>query len=164
MTGLPQLPCACASLRRAARAVSRLYDDRLRHTGLGPTQLKLLQVLTRRGEVAQTELGELLATDVTTLSRTLRPLKQSGWIRSRAGDDRRVVNWSITASGTRKLEAALPAWESVQSELRSRLGADRWKDLLSELTLVAEATATLQFSGSIAPPSTPQPPRKVRAR
>ncbi|HZD40950.1 MAG TPA: hypothetical protein VE131_09530 [Terriglobales bacterium] len=42
---LPVLPCACANLRRAARAVTRLYDQELRGTGLNVTQLTLLQAL-----------------------------------------------------------------------------------------------------------------------
>lgn len=136
---LPALPCACASLRRAARAVSQLYDEQFRGTGLRVTQFTLLQVLARGGELMQGELGDLLAIDSTTLTRTLGPLERAGWIRARSGDDRRTRYWSLTAAGKQRLTAAQSAWESAQNRLRRRLGNERWSSLLSDLTHVAEA-------------------------
>src|SRR5205814_7016460 len=38
---LPPLVCACASLRRAARAVTHAYDAELRKTGVNPMQFTL---------------------------------------------------------------------------------------------------------------------------
>ena len=46
---LPALPCACANLRRAARAVTRGYEAALKGTGLKPTQHTLLQALELLG-------------------------------------------------------------------------------------------------------------------
>ncbi len=40
-------------------------------------------------------LGEILALDSTTLSRTLRPLESEGSIRSRPGEDRRERHWEL---------------------------------------------------------------------
>ena len=40
-----ELPCACANLRRAARTVTKLYEDQLRDSGLRATQFTLLQAL-----------------------------------------------------------------------------------------------------------------------
>src|SRR5437762_9475584 len=131
------LPCACASLRRAARAVTQIYDDALRSTGLRATQFTLLQVLGRRGELTQADIGDFLAVDSTTLSRTLRPLESKGWIRARAGDDRRERHWSLTSSGERKLDAATPAWEASQARLRRRVGNERWHSILADLAAIA---------------------------
>lgn len=136
---LPTLDCACASLRRAARAVTQAYDRELHGIGMNPTQFTLLQALARVGEVPQKALGELLAIDTTTLTRTLEPLHRSGWIRSRPGADRRERYWSITALGERQRARVLPAWEAAQSRLRARLGADRFRALLEELAVVAAA-------------------------
>src|SRR5882762_3786348 len=41
---LPVLPCACANLRRAARAVTRMYNQELRASGLELTQFTLTLV------------------------------------------------------------------------------------------------------------------------
>ena len=106
---------------------------------MNPTQFTLLHFLSKLGEVSQGKLGELLAIDTTTLTRTLEPLRKSGWIRARAGDDRRQRHWSITPAGERRRAAAAPRWEAAQARLRKRLGAGRFQSLLSELAVVAES-------------------------
>lgn len=139
--GLPVLPCACANLRRAARAVTRLYGAMLRGTGLNVPQFTLLQVLQRQSALPMTQaaLGEILALDSTTLTRTLAPLVERRWIRSRPGADRRAREWTITEAGQRAFARAQPRWVRVQDRLRTRLGDERWESLLAELTSVAAA-------------------------
>jgi len=134
---LPTLPCACASLRRAARAVSQLYEAELRPTGLRATQFTLLQVLAGRGELMHGALGELLAIDSTTLSRTLRPLERAGLIRARPGGDRRERYWTITAAGKRRLAQVKPAWEAAQRAMRERVGSETWSAMLDDLASIA---------------------------
>jgi len=136
---LPVLPCACASLRRAARAVTRSYEVALRDTGLKPTQFTLLQALELLGPSPQGALGDLLALDSTTLTRTLGPLERAGWIRAGAGSDRRQLRWALTPAGRRRLDRARPAWKRAQDRLRARLGATPWEPLLADLAAVAGA-------------------------
>jgi DNA-binding MarR family transcriptional regulator len=133
------LPCACASLRRAARAVTRAYEVELRDTGLKPTQFTLLQALELSGPSSQSRLGDLLALDSTTLTRTLAPLERAGWIRAAAGSDRRQVCWALTPAGRQRLARALPAWKRAQARLRARLGATRWNRLSGDLAAVTTA-------------------------
>jgi len=139
---LPALPCACANLRRAARAVTRSYETALKGTGLKPTQHTLLQALERMGLSPQGALGELLAIDSTTLTRTLRPLERAGWVRAASGADRREVRWALTPLGRRRLERARSAWERAQARLRTRLGAEAWARLAADLAAVAGAAKT----------------------
>ncbi len=134
---LPALPCACANLRRAARAVTRGYEAALKATGLTPTQHTLLQALELTGPSPQGALGELLAIDSTTLTRTLRPLERAGWVRAGSGEDRREVRWALTPRGRRRLERARPAWERAQARLRTQLGAEVWARLAADLAAVA---------------------------
>lgn len=75
-TSLPALHCMCANLRRAARAVTRLYNHELQTAGIEITQLTLLMALERTGEISQGELGRLLALDSTSLTRMLRLLEK----------------------------------------------------------------------------------------
>ena len=135
------LHCACASLRRAARAVTHLYDEALRDSGLRATQFTLLQVLDRRGETRQDELADFLAIDSTTLTRTLGPLSKQGLLRARPGTDRRERLWSITPTGKRRLIRLTRVWESVQARLREQLGDVQWSRLLDDLALMAGAAA-----------------------
>lgn len=136
---LPGLPCLCASLRRAARAATQLYDEEMRGSGLTTPQFTLLQVLSRAGALTQGRLGELLALDSTTLSRTLRPLEKSGWIAIRPGEDRRHRHVELAPAGRRKLERAEPRWERAQSRLRALLGGDEWPRTLESLRRLALA-------------------------
>ena len=137
---LPSLPCACANLRRASRAVTQLYDAALRPTGLRITQFTSLQALAIAGEpMTQGALGELLAVDSTTLSRTLRPLERSKWIRRVVGTDARERRIELSAQGRRALERATPAWERAQRRLRAELGTRDWAALEQLLTSAVTA-------------------------
>ena len=133
------LPCACANIRRAARAVTQLYDEALKPSGLRSTQFALLQVLVRAGKATQGRMGEILGIDSTTLSRTLATLESAGWIRSTPGSDRRERYVELTSAGRRLHDRAVPAWEAVQRRYRERLGADKWAEMLTLLTSAAHA-------------------------
>src|ERR1700704_5389899 len=82
---IPALPCICGSFRRTSRALTQLYDQALRPLSLSPTQLTILQVLSRAGEVSQGHLGEMLAMDSTSLTRTLAIMVGPRWITERRG-------------------------------------------------------------------------------
>jgi DNA-binding MarR family transcriptional regulator len=138
---MPMLPCMCASFRRASRALTQLYDQALRPTGLRATQFTLLQALDLAGEVTQGQLGEILAMDSTTLTRTLAIMNRRGWIAGRPGRDRRERRLRLAASGQHQLKRGLEQWEKVQRRLRRRLGANRWHDLLKLTNQVAAMAA-----------------------
>ena len=133
------LPCACASLRRASRAVTQVYDQELRGSGLRVTQFTLLQALELSGNLTQGRLGELLSLDSTTLTRTLRPLLGRGWMRSLPGEDRRERHFQLTPAGRRQLQYARPGWERAQQRLQKVLGARGWQGMETILVGVTEA-------------------------
>lgn len=127
---MPELPCMCASLRRSARALTQMYEAELRPLGLRSSQLTILQVLSRTGELTQKKLGEILAMDSTSLTRTLAVMLREGWITERRGEDRRERWIGMARAGEKKLSKALPAWEKVQDRLRQEIGPQSWKDLM----------------------------------
>jgi len=132
----------CASFRRASRSLTQHYDNALRPLGLRATQFTLLQALSLAGEVSQRTLGEILAIDSTTLTRTLAIMGRRGWIASRSGEDRRERRLSLSEAGRVEFKRALPHWEKVQQELRARLGKQHWNKLLNLANQVtAEVTA-----------------------
>lgn len=137
------LPCACANLRRAARAVTQVYDGELRKVGLRSTQFTLLQVLNEAGPATQGRLGELLCIDSTTLTRTLRPLIESGWIASPPGSDRREHHLQLTPTGRKELKRAQPEWQRAQQRLRKALGERHWAELQALLSRTAQAAQRL---------------------
>ena len=137
---LPTLPCACANLRRAARAVSKLYNRELLSDGIEITQFTLLMTLDHVGEIAQGELGEILALDSTSLTRMLKLLKDHGCVQAKEGDDRRFRLFRLTKAGREKFQQCLPRWRHADEQLRAALGERTMRGLsaaLAEVTRVS---------------------------
>src|ERR1700758_1649837 len=126
---IPMLPCMCANLRRAARAVTQFYGAELRPTGLSSTQFTILQALSLAGDVTQGRLGEILAMDSTTLTRTLGIMNRQGWVSKVHAEDRRQRQLRLTRAGNSELKRATPYWQRSQESLRHQLGNERWNDL-----------------------------------
>jgi DNA-binding MarR family transcriptional regulator len=126
--------CACFSLRKAARAVTQVYDDALRPTGLRSTQFSLLVLLRLAGTVSMTRLAEEAVTDRTTLARNLEVLQRDGLVRVQAGEDARVREVALTRAGIAKLEEAFPYWREAQRSIGRRLGAQRMDRMLADLS------------------------------
>src|SRR6266853_4049961 len=103
----PSLPCMCASFRRASRTLTQLYEDALRPVGLRATQFTVLQALSLAGEVTQGKLGQILAMDSTTLTRTLNIMGRNGWIAKRRGSDRREWRMRLSRAGEIQFKQAL---------------------------------------------------------
>jgi DNA-binding MarR family transcriptional regulator len=136
-----KLGCACATLRRASRALTQTYELEMRKHGLRASQFTILQVLSRAGEITQGTLGEVLAMDSTTLTRTLKVMAGSGWIAQRPGKDRRERLVRLSSSGMKKMEEALPAWNKSQQDLRSKLGTNNWEQVETLLNQIVDVTA-----------------------
>ncbi len=139
---IPLLPCMCGSFRRTSRALTQLYENALRPLGLRATQFTILQALSLAGEVTQSQLGEMLAMDSTTLTRTLQIMSREGWIAERRGEDRRERRLRLAKAGEAQFNRALPVWERVQSRLRHRVGEQAWKNLLHLTHQVTNLIAT----------------------
>ncbi|HEY7291757.1 MAG TPA: MarR family winged helix-turn-helix transcriptional regulator [Vicinamibacterales bacterium] len=137
--GVEGIACACATIRRASRAVTQLYDTWLREYGVEGPQFALLAMLERLGECNQAAMGQRLDLDKTTLSRNLKLLKQRGWIDVARGADARERRITLTAGGRRQLAAAKPAWRRAQSQLRSALNEHDWDSMLQVLDGVTHA-------------------------
>ena len=126
--------CVCSAVRRADRALNRLYDDALRPSGLATTQYALLSLLARAGRpIAHGELAERQEMAATTLSRTLKPLVRDGLVSITPGHDRRTRFVTITPAGEAALARAHPLWQSVQGRIVAEFGQERVDRLLAEL-------------------------------
>jgi len=125
--------CTANNLRQATRAVTGLFDDALRPTGVRISQLSVLVALALADEVTVSKLAGLLALDRTTLTRNLAPLERRGLVETVSGADARHRVLRLTGKGRAALARALPVWKRVQARLIAGLGAGRWKALLQGL-------------------------------
>jgi DNA-binding MarR family transcriptional regulator len=131
--------CACFDLRKATRAVSRLYDDRLRPLGLNITQYSLLRVIESEPQISVSTLGRYMVMDRTSVTRALAPLERDRLIRSRVGSDKRKRIVSLTKKGTKLITDAKPRWREAQKTFLDLIGDQRWtvmRGLLRDTTRV----------------------------
>lgn len=120
--------CFVFRVRRASRVITQLYDEALRPLGLHANQLTLLcavALMERRDEhgAPMSELAEVLAMDLTTLSRNLRPLQKSRRVEiERSPLDRRVRLARLTTTGRHLVANALPLWKHAHALVAGALG------------------------------------------
>jgi DNA-binding MarR family transcriptional regulator len=157
-----RLPCVCARLRRATRALTQLYDDVMAPSGLRVTQFSLLRTLARRGTSRMSDLAATLLLDRTALSRTVDPLAERGLVTIASGRDARTREIALTRDGARALRRAEPHWQRAQAQVADRLDATRLDALFATL---AEVEALHPSPGARAtrhPPSPRGPARAAR--
>jgi DNA-binding MarR family transcriptional regulator len=126
-------PCACGRLRRAARALTQLYDAAMAPAGLRVTQFSVLRTLARTGPTRITELAAAQLLDRTALSRNPDPLVERGLLSISPGRDARTREVAVTAKGRAALRAAAPHWERAQARVAERLGPQQFDALIAVL-------------------------------
>ena len=127
-------PCVCSTLRMVSRAVTQLYDDVLRASGLRVTQFSILAAIARMGEANLKVLEDTLAIDQTTLTRSLNLLARDGVIERASHPDGRIKAMRLTSKGRRALEVARPLWAHAQGKVLGELGTKAWADAQRRLT------------------------------
>ncbi len=132
--------CVWGNLRKAARAVTQLYDEALRPTGLRATQLSILGATMAMEPETVSRLAEATVTDRTTLTRNLKLLQEQGLIRVDPGIDRREREVTLTHRGREPVLKAYPLWQKAQRHVVKLLGEERWKVLQRELSAVVSLT------------------------
>jgi DNA-binding MarR family transcriptional regulator len=155
-----QSSCVCVNLRRAARAVSQIYDDALAPSGIKITQFSLLRGVQRNEPVAISVLADELDLDRTTMARNLAPLERDGLVTLAAGEDQRVTEVRLTAKGSAVVARAYPLWEQAQAEIARRLAPGR-VDQLREIAADSIAAAATMHDSRIV---TGSPARTEEAR
>src|SRR5216683_168178 len=121
-------PCVCNTLRMVTRVVTQLYDDALRPGGLRITQFSILASIARAGAANLRQLGDTLAIDQTTLTRSLKLLERDGVIERVPHPDGRIKAMRLTPKGRRVLAVARPLWAQAQATVLREWGAPAWAD------------------------------------
>ncbi len=131
-------PCVCSTLRMVSRAVTQLYDDVLRPSGLRVTQFSILATIARMGEANLRQLEDTLAIDQTTLTRSLKLLERESVIGRVPHPDGRIKVMRVTAKGRRALEVARPLWAHAQDKVLREVGTKAWADARRRLAHVLQ--------------------------
>jgi DNA-binding MarR family transcriptional regulator len=135
--------CAAFNFRRAARAVTRAYDEALQQAGMRSTQFAILVAVAKAQPASITRLSEITLIDSSTLTRSLRLLSKDGWVTVSGREQMRQRFVQITPKGERALGRALVAWRSVQNRFVGAVGDDYWRSFRAELERLAHLAAEL---------------------
>ena len=123
--------CACLNLRGTARAVTQMYDEVLRPSGLRATQFSVLAAVATEGPASMTVIAGALVMDRTTLTRNLKPLMGRGLVKpDKSADDRRQRRIVITREGKAVLAKALPLWKKAHGKIVTGIGFARWQGMV----------------------------------
>ncbi len=123
-----------------SRAVTQLYDEVLRPSGLRVTQFSILAVMARMREANLRQLEDALAIDQTTLTRSLSLLERDGVIERVPHPDGRIKAMRLTARGRRALDVARPLWAQAQGKVLRELGTKAWADAQRRLAHLLSVT------------------------
>jgi DNA-binding MarR family transcriptional regulator len=126
--------CTCSELRKAARAITLLYDNAFKSSGLLSTQFGVLQVLCDVDSIQITDLAGKLGMDRTTLTRNLSVLERDGFIKISQGKDHRTRIVTATQKGQVAVSKTILVWSEIQCKVKQKLGENSWRELMHNLT------------------------------
>jgi DNA-binding MarR family transcriptional regulator len=139
--------CTCSELRRAARAVTLLYDNAFKSSGLLSTQLGVLHVIYKSGSIRISHLAKELGMDRTTLTRNLSVLERKDFIKISSGNkDNRTRIVTITSKGRSTVAKAIPLWNQVQDKVKQQMGETLWNELMDNLSQFVKVADQLNAS------------------
>lgn len=131
------LSCINFNLRKAARAVTAIYDRSLAPVGITSTQFSIMIALAYYPEHSMSALSKFLVMDRTTLTKNLKPLMREKLIEPAAGEDRRQRLLKLSRKGLAVLDRAYPLWTAAQQQVSDVLGQDQMHGLYRTLHKVS---------------------------
>lgn len=129
--------------RKAARAVTRAFNQRLKPLNLQITQFILLGAIAREGDRSIAALADDVGVEPSALLRNLKVLEERGLVNNSGGRGRGGRKLSVTDAGRALIADSMPAWRQAQSDLAALLEgrADETREALVRLERAALALA-----------------------
>ena len=114
--------CLCLHAQRAARALSRRFDEAFRPFGITSGQFSLLNGLNRPEPPMIGAVAELLVMDRSTVTANLKPLERAGLITVAVDEqDRRGRRVALTDAGRAVLAQATKVWIEEHAALENEI-------------------------------------------
>ena len=136
--------CASFNFRRAARAMTALFDRALKDSGIRSTQFTILTAVAKNQHVSIGKISEILVMDATTLTRNLNLLRKQGLLTVSPRGAMRQRFLHLTFAGEKALALAVPLWREIQQRFVDQIGEDHWKALRSELESLSKLAVSLE--------------------
>ncbi|MBZ0166417.1 MAG: MarR family transcriptional regulator [Candidatus Omnitrophica bacterium] len=131
-------PCICFNLRKAARAITQIYDQMFREIGLTASQISILTSLRMIGGMSVSQLAQAMATDRTTITRNLKPLQRRRLIEIQVGLDKRSRQIDLTPEGLAQTERSAEIFQQFHHKVCGAVGQERMEELCDQLGRIVE--------------------------
>ncbi len=133
-----QTICVASNLRKAYKAVQRIYEEAYRDAPVTPVQFSVLVTIARHEAINAGNLAAFLGSDLSTISRNIKVLEKRKLVRCCAGEDRRRRQYYLTESGDSAVQASIPCWRKAHDESVAKIGIDLWEELRPGIERLAE--------------------------
>lgn len=115
--------CLCLHAQRAARALSRRFDEAFRPYGITSGQFSLMNGLNRPEPPTIGAVAELLVMDRSTVTANLKPLERAGLVSVAVDErDRRGRRVALTDAGRAVLAQTTPVWIREHAVVEGQIG------------------------------------------
>ena len=122
------------ALLRAREIVMARFRPLVAEAGVTDQQWRVLRVIDEFGPLDPTQIAEHACILMPSLSRMLRSLEESGFVkRQQCPDDRRRMIMSITTKAERMLLRLAPRSNAIYQELEGAFGKKKTRQLLDLL-------------------------------
>jgi DNA-binding MarR family transcriptional regulator len=129
-------------IHRHSRA---FMDRRLRHLGFGGGQFGFMMMLYKKDGINQTTLSEKLNLDKTTVTRSIRPLLDNGYMtRERDPEDRREYRLLLTEKGMSIRPELIEVKREMSQQLLEGLTPEERCRLMEMMERIAENARELE--------------------
>lgn len=109
--------CIGFRLRKLSRVVDNVYRSKLKPFGISENQLTILFTIHQVRSIEQGKLGEILALERSSISRSIGLMVKNGWVK-RSSNYRPALE--LTPRGKEFVKVLIPVWEETMDELNSR--------------------------------------------
>jgi DNA-binding MarR family transcriptional regulator len=132
-----------ADLRAALGELKCLGSERLVRLGISMTQLHLMHLLDRHGELPMSRLAEMLDVSLSAATGLVDRIEERGFVeRIRVPSDRRVVLVRVTADGRQMLEDVEVLRAEMVGRVLDKLDATQLAGVASSMADLRVAVAT----------------------
>lgn len=134
--------CLCFHMQRAARSLTRRYDEAFKPLEISSGQFALLVSLNWPDPPNIGVVATALGMDRTTLTANLKPLERRGLVKIVVDrSDRRSRNLVLTAAGKHLLARGVPIWRRTNTESERLLAKPQLDDVRKSIRALVQATA-----------------------
>ena len=150
-------PAKFHSLLHSADLLDKQLSALLTPLGIRPRQARILDALSRMGEVSHKALADSFSVTPGSMSTMIDRMEKAGLVRHRASRmDRRVELVSLTKHGAKTLEDVWIVWAQLDDIIFDKLGGEK----VTQLTVL---TRELKYALGGQVPQSPESVKKAQA-